>query len=99
MSAKFNPEALTRINTSPGVGVGSGFSWTLSTLMSPVVVVTTCLIGRVCIRLIEVSQTLPIVDCPLPIDPIHETSIGNQKSAIGNVLLLFFAANFIGGAR
>jgi len=46
-----------------------------------------------------VSQTLPIVDCPLPIDPIHETSIGNQKSAIGNVLLLFFAANFIGGAR
>src|SRR6185503_20250635 len=46
MSAKFKPAARTRIRTSSSRGVGSGFSWTLSTSMSPFAVVTICRIDR-----------------------------------------------------
>jgi len=46
MSAKFSPAARTRIITSSGPGAGSGFSWTLSTSMSPVPVVTICRIDE-----------------------------------------------------
>src|SRR5688500_18959392 len=46
MWAKFSPTALTRTRTSTSPATGSGVSWILSTLFSPVPVVTICRIDQ-----------------------------------------------------